>query len=166
MTTLAKISLYLKPKVTGVVSFMLLRRIGYAIRNFGDKLVNLSGSSPYSPITTSPPTSPSPTVTPTPTKPTYNPKAHKTYYLVGASLLDCLLKDPTPKTVSGFTDRCGFPPSTIRGVCKELVKDGLLEQVTEYPAVFRIREGAHEKAVQFVDQHMMAVAQEEKDADE
>lgn len=83
----------------------------------------------------------------------YNPKEHKTFYMVGSGILRCLLEDGAPKTVHDFTEKLSFAQSTIRGTCKELVKEGLLVQVTEYPAAFKIPDEANEKAKEFVAQH-------------
>lgn len=85
----------------------------------------------------------------------YDPKEHKTYYIVGSTLLRLMLDNPGPKTVKDLVvlSTEEFPQSTIRGICKELVKEGLLYQVAVYPAAFLITEGLMDRARTFVSDH-------------
>lgn len=85
----------------------------------------------------------------------YNPRDHKTYYIVASKVLRVLLDEGGPMTVRDFTDRSdGIAQSTIRGTCKELVKDGLLTQVENYPASFIIPGEAGDRAREFVAEHL------------
>lgn len=98
-----------------------------------------------------------------PRKP-YNPKEHKTYYLVGSTVLRLMLDNPGSKTVKDLVALSSeeFPQSTIRGICKELVKEGLLTQVADYPASFVLVEDRSEQALLFVADHLPQVEAHEE----
>lgn len=85
----------------------------------------------------------------------YNVREHKTYYMVGSDILYHLLNHNTPLSVRDFVafSEDEFAQSTVRGICKELVKDGLLVQMADYPATFQIAEGMRDPAQEFVDKH-------------
>lgn len=88
----------------------------------------------------------------------YNPKEHKTFYLVGANILQRLVVSTVPCTVRDLTKYFevtgqGFAESTIRGTCKELVKDGVLTQLSDVtPATFQVADEA--AALEFVQKHL------------
>lgn len=88
----------------------------------------------------------------------YNPKEHKTFYLVGANILQRLVGSTAPCTVRDLTKYFettgqGFAESTIRGTCKELVKDGILTQLADAtPATFQVANEA--AALDFVQKHL------------
>ena len=90
-----------------------------------------------------------------PRKP-YNPKDHKTYYMVGSTVLRLMLDNPGSKTVKDLVALSSeeFPQSTIRGICKELVKEGLLTQVADYPAAFLLPEDGSERVLFFVGEYL------------
>ncbi len=88
----------------------------------------------------------------------YNPKEHKTFYLVGANILQRLVTSTASCTVRDLTKYFettgqGFAESTIRGTCKELVKDGILTQLADTtPATFQVADEA--AALDFVQKHL------------
>lgn len=85
-------------------------------------------------------------------RPPYNPRVHPTFKLIAPTILANLLANNEKKNVSTLVRETGdrFAQSTVRSICKELVKDGLLEQIGTHAVSFIIPEGAEERVKQFL----------------
>ncbi len=94
-----------------------------------------------------------------PPQPAPKPKSPKkqgasTFAHVGSGILQLMLEHDGPKTVKDLVQLSGddYAQSTVRQTCKALVRDGLLSQVTEYPASFTINDASNARA--FIQSHL------------
>lgn len=133
-----------------VMSFVR-RMVGTIFRAVSDELLK-NDPPKSSPASAAPELDSKP---PAPKKP-YDAKAHRTFYVVASPILNVLLQDSEPKGVRELVLATGrdFPQSTVRGTCKQLVKDGLLTETADtFPAKFYVSNDARSMAQAFLTSH-------------
>lgn len=81
-----------------------------------------------------------PTEPPARPRKAYNMGEHKTYYVIGYSLLKALADEVGPKSVKDLVELTdeGFAQSSVRQIAKEMVRKGFLTQASDFPATFTL----------------------------